>query len=63
MEDCSRFILEASSRGHKHEWKNKQRFGLVDMSCSSDDGNRNVDIVVSSPETATKKRKIDEQPP
>ncbi|KAA0064416.1 hypothetical protein IC582_015484 [Cucumis melo] len=63
MEECSRFILEASSKGRqRNEWKNnKRRFGLVDMSCSSNSGNRNVDIVVSSPETATKKRKIDEQ--
>ncbi|XP_038897489.1 cyclin-D3-1-like [Benincasa hispida] len=60
MEECSRFILEASSRGHSNKWKNKQRFGLVDI-CSNG-RNMNVDIVVSSPETATKKRKI-ELPP
>ncbi|XP_022936814.1 cyclin-D3-3-like [Cucurbita moschata] len=59
VEDCSQFIIEASSRGHT----NKQRFGLVDMSCSSNGRTQNVDRVVSSPETATKKRKIDEQPP
>ncbi|KAE8649870.1 hypothetical protein Csa_012413 [Cucumis sativus] len=64
MEECSRFILEASWKGQRKEWKNnKQRFGLVDMSCSSNGGNRNVDTMVSSPETASKKRKIDEQHP
>ncbi|XP_022982265.1 cyclin-D3-1-like [Cucurbita maxima] len=52
VEDCSRFILEASSKErHRKDCKNKRRFSLMDGQ------NRNVDCAVSSPKTSTKKRK------